>query len=227
MQTSALPLTAQQPHNNIVRAALQTLAGVLGGCQSMHTTGWDEAYALPTEESHKLSLRTQQIIAFETNVVKTADPLGGSYFVEQLTDRLEQEILALVADIDGRGGFVEVFKSGWIEDEINSARLDYWEKIESGERPMVGVNIFEDQSEPPAAEFFELERHTIDARIEAIRARRATPRPGLEAALDGLGKVAAGNQNVMPAMMEAVAAGATIGEVFAACRSGIGFEVPQ
>jgi methylmalonyl-CoA mutase N-terminal domain/subunit len=227
VQTSALPLTAQQPHNNIVRAALQTLAGVLGGCQSIHTTGWDEAYALPTEESHKLSLRTQQIIAYETNVVKTADPLGGSYFVEQLTDRLEQEILALVADIDGRGGFVEVFKSGWIEDEINSARLDYWEKIESGERPMVGVNIFEDQSEPPAAEFFELERDTIDARIEAIRARRATPRPGLEAALHGLAGMAASDENVMPAMLEAVAAGATIGEVFAACRSGIGFEVPR
>ncbi|MAG96356.1 MAG: methylmalonyl-CoA mutase [Rhodospirillaceae bacterium] len=227
VQTSALPLTAQQPHNNIVRAALQTLAGVLGGCQSMHTTGWDEAYALPSEESHKLSLRTQQIVAFETNVVKTADPLGGSYFVEQLTDRLEQEILALVADIDGRGGFVEVFKSGWIEDEINSARLDYWEKIESGDRPLVGVNIFEDQSEPPEAEFFELERTTIDGRIAAIRARRATQRPGLEAALAALGSVAAGSENVMPAMMDAVAAGATIGEIFAACRDAIGFEVPE
>ena len=226
VQTSALPLTAQQPHNNIVRAALQTLAGVLGGCQSMHTTGWDEAYALPSEESHKLSLRTQQIVAFETNVVKTADPLGGSYFVEQLTDRLEQEILALVADIDGRGGFVEVFKSGWVEEEINRARLDYWEKIETGERPLVGVNIFEDQSEPPEAEFFELERATIDARIAAIRALRKAERPGLETALEALGAVAAGSQNVMPAMMEAVAAGATIGEIFSACRAGIGFEVP-
>ncbi|HJM48837.1 MAG TPA: methylmalonyl-CoA mutase family protein [Alphaproteobacteria bacterium] len=227
VQTSALPLTAQQPHNNIVRAALQTLAGVLGGCQSMHTTGWDEAYALPSEESHKLSLRTQQIIAFETNVVKTADPLGGSHFVEQLTDRLEQEILALVADIDGRGGFVEVFKSGWIEDEINRARLDYWEKIENGERPLVGVNIFEDQSEPPEAEFFELERATIDARIAAIRALRKAERPGLETALEALGAIAAGSQNVMPAMMEAVAAGATIGEIFAAMRSGIGFEIAE
>ncbi|MCP3916601.1 MAG: methylmalonyl-CoA mutase, partial [bacterium] len=109
VQTSALPLTAQEPLNNLSRSAIQTLAAVLGGAQSIHTTGFDEGYALPTEASHRLALRTQQIIAYETNVVKSADPLGGSHMLESLTDEIEERVVALMKEIEDRGGFVEAF----------------------------------------------------------------------------------------------------------------------
>jgi methylmalonyl-CoA mutase N-terminal domain/subunit len=229
VQTSALPLTAQEPRNNIVRATVQTLAAVLGGCQSLHTTSWDEAYALPTEESHRLSLRTQQVIAYETNVVKTADPLGGSHMVEQLTDRLEEEIVAVIDDIDRRGGFVQAFKDGWIEEEINRARIAYWDQVENGERPVVGVNVFDDAAAgPPDDAFFHLDRAVAEERLQAIRSHKEGPRDArFKPALAALAAVAAGDENVMPAVIEAVDAGATIGEIFDAFRDGIGYQVPK
>ena len=228
VQTSALPLTAQEPLNNVVRAATQTLAAVLGGAQSIHATGYDEAYALPTEESHTLSLRTQQVIAYETNVVKTADPLGGSYFVEALTDELETRIMALMTEIDERGGFVAAFEDGWVEERINAARYASAEAIESGTQPVVGVNVFEDaEAEPPEMTFFELGRDTIEDRIAYIRDHKRKTRPKLAPALKALGAAASGDDNVMPPIIAAVEAGATIGEVFAALRDAVGFEVPR
>jgi len=132
IQTSALPLTAQEPLNNIVRTAVQTLAAVLAGAQSIHTTGYDEAYSLPTEESHKLSIRTQQIIAYETKVVNSVDPLGGSYLVETMTDQLEEQIWEMMKVIESKGGFIQCFKDGWVEEQINEARYKMAEAIESG-----------------------------------------------------------------------------------------------
>ena len=134
IQTSSLLLTAQQPLNNIVRAAIQTLAAVLGGSQSIHTTSYDEAYALPTEESHILSIRTQQIIGYETGVCRSSDPLGGSYAIERLTDEIEERALSLMEVIEKKGGFLECFKSQWIENQINEARYEYARQLEAGNR---------------------------------------------------------------------------------------------
>ena len=227
IQTSALPLTAQEPLNNVVRATLQTLAAVLGGSQSIHTTSYDEAYALPSEQSHRLSLRTQQVIAYESNVVKTADPLGGSYFVEALTDRLEQRIVALMEDMRARGGYARLFKEGWIEEQIRQARYRHMERIESGEQPVVGLNCFasEDQTAPEMA-LFRLGRESIEERVAAIaehRARRSGE--GLDEAIEGVRAAAAGEENVMPSVTRALEAEATLGEICEAFREAIGHQL--
>ena len=228
IQTSALPLTAQEPLNNVVRATLQTLAAVLGGCQSIHTTSYDEAYALPSEESHRLSLRTQQVIAYESGVAKTVDPLGGSYFVEALTDRLEREIVILMDEMRARGGYVQLFKEGWIEDQIGAARQRNMAAIESGEQPVVGVNTFvaEDQAAPEMA-LFQLGREVIAERVRYVQGYRAG-REGkaVAAALEALERATAGGENVMPRVIRAVEAGATLGEVCEAFREAVGYRVP-
>jgi methylmalonyl-CoA mutase N-terminal domain/subunit len=227
IQTSALPLTAQEPLNNIVRASVQTLAAVLGGSQSIHTTSYDEAFALPSEESHRLSLRTQQVIAYETNVVKTADPLGGSYFVEQLTDRMEAAILELMAEIEERGGYLELFNEGWVESRIEEARIRFMDRIETGAQPVVGLNQFvaEDAS-PPEMQLFRIGRETIEARIGYIRDYRTRRDEGpLEGALAVVRTAAASEANVVPSVIDAVAAGATMGEICEAFRQAIGFSL--
>jgi len=228
IHTAALPLTAQEPMNNIVRASVQTLAAVLGGAQSIHTTSWDEAFALPSEESHRLSLRTQQVIAYETNVVKTVDPLGGAPFVEDLTERMEARMTAMMDDIDARGGFIELFKAGWVEEQIRAARLRHMARVESGETPVVGVNAFtRDDAEPPDMRFFRLGRAAIEQRIAYIRNYRAARAGGVPTrALDAVSAVAAGADNVMPAVIDAVAAGATLGEISEAFRTGLGYQMP-
>lgn len=224
IQTSALPLTAQEPHNNIVRAAIQTLAAVLGGSQSIHTTSWDEAFALPSEESHRLSLRTQQIIAYETNVTKSADPLGGSYLVEELTDRMERAVLALMEEMAERGGYLRLFNEGWVEKRINRARHRAMDAIESGARPVVGLNRFVDEdAAPPEMALFRIGRETIVARIDYIRDYRARRDDGpIAAVLEAVRAAAGGRSNVMPSVIEAVAAGATMGEICEAFRQAIG-----
>ncbi len=228
VQTSALPLTAQQPQNNIVRAALQTLAGVLGGSQSIHTTSWDEAFALPSEASHALSLRTQAVIGYETNVVKTADPLGGSYFVEELTDRLEARITALMEDIQERGGYAQLFEERWIEEQVREARFRHADRMEAGDLPKVGVNCFVDEDEPEQAmQFFRMGRPTIEARIAYIEKYRAARDAGpLEKLLGAVREAAGGETNLMPSVIAAVEAGATMGEVSTAFREGIGYHLP-
>jgi methylmalonyl-CoA mutase N-terminal domain/subunit len=224
IQTAALPLTAQEPLNNIVRATIQTLAAVLGGSQSIHTTSYDEAYALPSEASHRLSLRTQQVIAFETDVVKSADPLGGAYLVEWLTDRLETAILALMEEIRRRGGFLRAFQEGWIEGEIRRARQEALDRVESGAQPVVGVNCFQDKDEgAPEVDVFDPDPGMAEARVAYIREYRARRvAPALPEALAAVGRAAAGTDNVMPPVLAAVAAGATIGEVCHTFAGAIG-----
>ncbi len=229
IQTAALPLTAQQPHNNIVRAGIQTLAAALGGAQSIHTTSWDEAFALPTEESHKLSNRTQQVIAFETNVTKTVDPLGGSYFVEALTDRMETEITALMDEMRAKGGYLKLFQQRWIEERITDARFDLTDRIDNGKLPVIGVNCFRDEDEkPPEMQFFRIGRPKIEERIEYIHAYRAARDPkAVDEALEHLRRRTASGANVMPAILNAVDAKVTIGEIGEAFREAIGFRLPN
>jgi methylmalonyl-CoA mutase N-terminal domain/subunit len=224
IQTAALPLTAQQPMNNIVRAGIQTLAAVLGGAQSIHTTGWDEAFALPTEESHKLSNRTQQVIAYETNVTKTVDPLGGSYFVEAMTDKMEAEITALMEEMRKNGGYLKLFLERWVEDRITEARFDLTDRIDAGKLPVIGVNCFQDDDEkPPEMQFFRIGRPKIEERIDYIRAYRAArDSVAVAEALDSLRRDTAAGLNVMPAVFRAVDAKVTIGEMGEAFREAIG-----
>jgi len=228
IQTSALPLTAQQPLNNIVRATIQTLAAVLAGTQSIHTTSYDEAYALPTEESHKLSIRLQQVIAYETNVTKTVDPLGGSYAIEGLTDRLEEEIQSLVQVIEDKGGFIECFKQGWVEEQINEARYEYARRIESGEQVVVGVNAFKEEVEETRIDLFKQASDMQEKRKQYIIAyKRNRNQEKVDKALDRLYKEATASErvNLFIPVSEAVEAGATTGEIIDTLRKAENFEI--
>ncbi len=228
IQTAALALTAQQPMNNTVRAGIQTLAAVLGGAQSIHTTGWDEAFALPTEDSHKLSIRTQQVIAYETNVTKVVDPLGGSYFVEALTDRMEAEVTALMDRMRAEGGYLALFKRRWIEDSITDARFDLNDRIDECRLPVVGVNCFQDEDEkPPEMKFFRVGRPMIEERIRYVtQYKAARDQQALGRALDRVQAETASGANVMPAVIDAVAAKATLGEIGDAFRRAVGHVLP-
>ncbi|MEW5898077.1 MAG: methylmalonyl-CoA mutase family protein, partial [Bacillota bacterium] len=229
IQTAALPLTAQQPLNNIVRAAIQTLAAVLAGTQSIHTTGYDEAYSLPTEESHKLSIRTQQIIAYETGVAKSVDPLGGSYLVEKLTDELEEQIWELIKVIENKGGFIQCFLDGWVEEQINEARYKMAERMESGEEPRVGVNIFKDEDEQVNIKIF---RHSSDMQEKRIayvqNYKKNRDQEAVQKALDQIENLCRHQPqvNLMEPVMEAVRAKATLQEICDAMRRAAGFSMP-
>jgi len=228
IQTAALPLTAQQPLNNIVRATMQTLAAVLAGTQSIHTTSYDEAYSLPTEESHKLSIRTQQVIAYETNVVKTADPLGGSHFIEWLTDRVEEEILRIMAVIQEKGGFLRCFTEGWVEDQIREARHKFSREIEEGQRLVVGVNTFREEDEDVKINIFRTSSEMQKERIEYVkRYKRERDQEPVNKALDALYKKAAERreENIFGEIMGAVEAGATVGEISDTLRRAENFEI--
>ncbi len=230
IQTSALPLTAQQPLNNIVRATVQTLAAVLAGTQSIHTTGYDEAYSLPTEESHKLSIRTQQIIAYESRVVNSVDPLGGSYLVESLTDQMEEKIWDLMRIIEDKGGFIQCFKQGWVEEQINEARYNMAEAIERGEQPMVGVNIFREEEEDVKINIF---RHASDMQVRRIEyiqdyKKRRDQEP-VQRALDELGTLVRkkSESNLFEPIMKAVEARATLQEISDVMREAADFQIPS
>jgi methylmalonyl-CoA mutase N-terminal domain/subunit len=221
VQTGGVTLTAQQPDNNVVRVALQALAAVLGGCQSLHTNSKDEALALPTEGSARLALRTQQVIAFETGVADTVDPLGGSYAVEAATDQLEREAVALLDRIETRGGALRAIERGDIQRDIQESAYRFQAQVEAGSRVIVGVNRFQESGEERPLETLRidpaLERQQIE-RLQALRARRA---PGLwRAALDTLAETARSRDNLMPALIDAVLALATVGEI-AGCLRGV------
>ncbi|HET6870236.1 MAG TPA: methylmalonyl-CoA mutase family protein [Solirubrobacteraceae bacterium] len=213
-QTAGVSLTAQQPLNNIVRTAIEALAGVLGGTQSLHTNSYDEALALPTEEAVRIALRTQQIIAHETGVANTIDPLGGSYFVEALTDRLEEQAYEYFAKIDELGGMVDAVKAGFPQREIADAAFTLQQEIDSGRRIVVGVNALTEGDQTtttilridPA-----LERKQI-ARLTAVRARRDSA--AVETALSQI-RLAAGSQrqNLMPYLLDAARVHASEGEI--------------
>jgi methylmalonyl-CoA mutase N-terminal domain/subunit len=213
VQTAGVSLTAQQPLNNITRTAIEALAGVLGGTQSLHTNSFDEALALPTEEAVRIALRTQQVIAHETGVANTIDPLGGSYFVEALTDRMEAAAYEYFAKIDELGGMVEAVKQNYPQREIADASFRLQEEIERQQRIIVGVNRYQQVEErqveilriPP-----ELERKQI-GRIQAVRARRDGET--VEEALSALREAAAGDRNLMEPLLDAARAHATEGEI--------------
>ena len=230
IQTSALPLTAQQPLNNIVRAAIQTLAAVLAGTQSIHTTGYDEAYSLPTEESHKLSIRTQQIIAYETKVVNSVDPLGGSYLVESLTNQIEEQSLELMKLIEDKGGFIQCFKDGWVEEQINEARYRMAELIETGEHPIVGVNIFREEEEDLKIKIF---RHAPDMQVKRIQYvqeyKKNRNQERVKRTLDNIYDLVKQKPeiNLFEPTMEAVVAKATLQEICDAMRRAADFIIPS
>jgi methylmalonyl-CoA mutase N-terminal domain/subunit len=221
-QTGGSTLTAQQPENNIVRVAVQALSAVCGGAQSIHTNGFDEALALPTEHSAKIALRTQQILAAEAGGTDTADPLGGSYFVEALTDELETRAWELIERVDELGGAVAAIEQGFVQDEIEQAAFRWQQEVESGARVIVGVNAYtEDESEPielhrldPAAEQRQLER---TARVRAER----NPQEA-EAALARVAEAAGGAENLLPPMHDALLAMCTVGEICGVLREAWG-----
>jgi len=228
-QTAGVSLTAQQPEVNIVRTALEALAAVLGGCQSLHTNSFDEALALPTEHAVKLALRTQQVIAHETGVASTIDPLGGSYYLEDLTNRLEQEAYDYFGRIRDLGGVVEAIKENFFQREIAEASFRFQSEVESGDRVIVGVNRFEDTDER------ELEILKIDAalerkqieRVQALRVRRDSA--AVSSALARLKQgAAAADTNLMPAIIDASRAYVTMGEMCDALREtwGVWRETP-
>jgi methylmalonyl-CoA mutase N-terminal domain/subunit len=212
-QTAGVSLTAQQPLNNIVRTTIEALAGVLGGTQSLHTNSYDEALALPTEEAVRIALRTQQVIAHETGVANTADPLGGSYFVEALTDKMEERCYEYFAKIDELGGMVEAVKRNYPQREIADAAFTLQQEIDSGERIVVGVNRYT-EGDDGESEILRidpaLERKQVD-RLQAARARRAGA--DVERTLAELRGSAAGEGNLMGPLVECARAGASEGEI--------------
>jgi methylmalonyl-CoA mutase N-terminal domain/subunit len=217
-QTAGASLTAQQPLNNITRTAIEALAGVLGGTQSLHTNSYDEALALPTEEAVTIALRTQQVIAHETGVASTIDPLGGSYFVEALTTRMERAAYELFARIDELGGMVEAVKRGYPQREIADAAFALQRRIDAGERVVVGVNsyLLDEGAAIPTLHIDPLlERRQID-RLEAVRARRDGA--AVEASLARLREAAAGDANLMESLLAAARAHASEGEIVAALQ---------
>ncbi len=221
VQTAGVSLTAQQPLNNIVRTAIEALAGVLGGTQSLHTNSYDEALALPTEDAVRIALRTQQIIAHETGVANTIDPLGGSYFVEALTDELEREAYAYFARIDELGGMVAAVKQNFPQREIADASYELQREIDAGRRLVVGVNSHtEGDSHAPILKIDPgLERKQI-GRVQAVRARRDARR--VEASLAVLKQQAGTEANLMPALLDAARAHATEGEIIEALQEVFG-----
>jgi methylmalonyl-CoA mutase N-terminal domain/subunit len=212
-QTAGSTLTARQPENNVVRVTIQALAAVLGGTQSLHTCGLDEALALPSDRAARIAVRTQQIILEESGVAETVDPLGGSYAVESLTNDIESASAALIAEVDRRGGMVKAVEERFPQREIEEASYAFQKSVERGERTIVGVNDFVDDREP------EIEAFAVDPAIEreqiaGLRERRAA-RDGraVERALSGLDRAAAGDANLFPPVLAAAKAGATIGEI--------------
>ncbi|HKM83024.1 MAG TPA: methylmalonyl-CoA mutase family protein [Candidatus Acidoferrum sp.] len=221
-QTAGSSLTAQQPENNIVRVAIQALAAVLGGCQSLHTNSMDEALALPTEESALIALRTQQIIAHETGVTNTIDPVAGSYAIESLTEQIEARAQEYLSKIDAMGGMIKAIEAGFVQTEIQRAAYDYQRGVESKEHIVVGVNDFVTESHrqiPTLCIDAEIERAQV-ARLRALRMKRDTPRA--KAALAELQRCAGTSENLLPRILAAVQAYATVGEISDALRQAYG-----
>ncbi|UOF92927.1 methylmalonyl-CoA mutase family protein [Fodinisporobacter ferrooxydans] len=226
-QTGGSTLTAQQPDNNIVRVTLQALSAVLGGTQSLHTNSRDEALALPTEESARIALRTQQIIAHESGVADTIDPLGGSYYVEALTDQIEQEVGEYLAQIDGLGGAVVAVEQGYMQREIQKSAYQTQMAIETGEQIVVGVNAFKLEHEPRP----ELLR--IDSSLERIQSERLAHlrntrnSKAVQEALEALRNAARGSENLMPHIIQSVRVYATLGEICGVLREEFGEYQPS
>ena len=226
-QTGGSTLTAQQVENNVVRVAYQALAAVLGGAQSLHTNGKDEALSLPTEQSVRTALRTQQILAHESGVADTIDPLGGSYYVESLTDDLEREAFELLDEIDRRGGMLDAIESGWVKRQIQDVAFDRQQEIESGDRVVVGVNRFDVDEEPhvDVEEVDEQQEAHQRERLQAVKDERDDE--AVDAALAAVADAAVGDDNLLPPIVDAVKAYATVGEVSDVLRDEFGEYRPR
>ena len=221
-QTGGSTLTAQQPLNNIARVTLQTLAAVLGGTQSLHTNGYDEALSLPTEEAARIALRTQQIVAFESGVADTADPLGGSYFIESLTHEVEEAAWKLMSKIESMGGSVAAIEQGFIQNEIAHSAYTYQQQIENGNKIIVGVNKFQVAEETPIP-LFKIDDSIRNVQIEKLARLRETRDPArVDQLLQQLNDKAVSGENLMPAVIEAVENKITLGEIADELRSVFG-----
>ena len=222
VQTDGFTLTEQQPLNNIVRVTLQALAATLGGCQSLHTNSFDEALALPSEEAVQVALRTQQIIAHESGIADTVDPLGGSHYIEWLTYRIEEGVQQYLDKINEMGGALEAIKKGYIQREITRSAYEYQKAVDSGEQVIVGVNKFtaEEVSTPRVLEIDEAVEKKQLARLQKLKQERDNQQ--VSQVLDKVRRVARSDENVMPALIEAVQAYATLGEISDALRDVFG-----
>ncbi len=221
-QTAGSTLTAQQPENNIVRTAVQAIAAVLGGTQSLHTNSFDEALALPTEKSVEIALRTQQILAHESGIADTPDPLGGSYFIEKLTDDLEAKAMALITRVDELGGAVDAIEARFMQGEIGRAALAWQRGVENGESVVVGVNKFQTESDTPP-ELLKIDESAVKRQLERLAAfKQGRNGPKVQTALEELKGVAQGTANLMPAILGALRADATLGEVCDTLRQVFG-----
>jgi methylmalonyl-CoA mutase N-terminal domain/subunit len=222
-QTGGSTLTAQQPENNIVRAAIQALAAALGGVQSMALSCYDEALSIPTEKAQRIAVRTQQIIGEEIGVTRTVDPLGGSYFVEWLTDELDRRASALLAEVDERGGAVACIESGWMQEQIQEEAYRAELAVVSGDKVVVGVNRHPESEEAQPPVIFRTDERAATAQLERLRAHRERREaaPG-NAALRRLRAAAAGEGELMPAILDTVRAGATLGEICGTLRDVFG-----
>jgi methylmalonyl-CoA mutase N-terminal domain/subunit len=225
-QTAGSMLTAQQPEVNVVRTTVQALAAALGGTQSLHTNSFDEALGLPTEKAAKLALRTQQVLAAESGITDTVDPLAGSYFVESLTDQIEAEAWRYIEKVDGMGGAVAAIEAGYMQDEIEQAAFSWAKAVDDGEKVIVGVNKYVEEA-PEAPEVFPidpaLQRQQAE-RVQKLRAERE--QPAVDAALDDVRSAARGTQNLLYPMKAALRQKATLGEVSDALREVFGVYQP-
>ena len=221
-QTAGSTLTAQQPDNNIVRTTLQALAAVLGGTQSLHTNSRDEALSLPTEESARIALRTQQIIAYESGVADTVDPLAGSYFIEKLTDEIEERASEYIQKIDEMGGAVEAVKNHFFQNEIARSAYEYQKKVESGEQVIVGVNRFTIEEEPPE-KILRVDEAAAARQVQRVKElRQRRDNAAVQRALHRLKEAAHTSENLMPYIIEAVEQYATVGEISDTLREVFG-----
>ena len=218
-QTAGSTLTAQQPEVNVVRTTLQALAAVLGGTQSLHTNAMDEALALPTEEAARLALRTQQVVAYESGVADTVDPLAGSYAIEELTSEIERRVIGYLDKIDAVGGTLRAIESGYIQREIQNSAYEFQRAVEGNEAIIVGVNRFQSDEQPRVKTLrvdSAIETAQV-ARVRALRARRDTA--ATETALAKLQQAAGTTENVLPRILDCVEALATVGEISNRLRS--------
>ncbi|MBX3020435.1 MAG: methylmalonyl-CoA mutase [Bdellovibrionales bacterium] len=221
-QVAGSTLTAQQPENNIVRVALQALASVLGGTQSLHTNSMDEALGLPTEKAATIALRTQQVIAYETGVADVVDPMGGSFYVESLTNEIEKRALEYIERIEGLGGVIPCVESGWIQNEIQNASYQFQKDLEAKREIVVGMNEFV-QTEAPPTDVLKISEQVSKeqiARLQAFKAKRDSAK--VEAQLRKIREAASGTQNLMPVFIEAVENGVTLGEISEELRKVFG-----
>ncbi|HTP24693.1 MAG TPA: methylmalonyl-CoA mutase family protein [Anaeromyxobacteraceae bacterium] len=221
-QTAGVSLTAQQPYNNVVRTALQAFAAVLGGTQSLHTNSLDETYALPTEEAVTIALRTQQVIAHESGADRVADPLGGSYYVEYLTDEMEKRALEYMRRIDEKGGMIKAVEEGYPQREIAESAYRFQREFESGERVIVGVNAFRCDDEEPIR-ILKIDESVARAQVERLRAVKASRKASeVERTLSGVERAAREGANLVPPVIDAVKAYATLGEICQVFRTVFG-----